>query len=495
MKRDKATLIIIFFTLIGFIFHLISLTIGFQLQFELDSSIFPDEASFLVYAQNILFGETSSLSTSYHGSLILSSLIALLYSAFGINAFLGRLFSVILGTMLIPLIYYFAKDLFNEKIGIFSAFLILISSVLRFWGVRALSDIPLTFFFTLSIYLFFKGIKKERTIWFFAAGISSTITFLIKFPGFLIFIIILIYFSILIFKSSFRNKRRLFFNFLVIIGIFLGTIFLLLMSQTAITYQPFLQIDRYIQGLLGDYTSFFFYILYSLSLNTLYGIILLLILAVIFIYSLLKLNNKILLLLIWSITYFLFFSLYGPSELYRYLLPAFPALYMLIANFFVSLIDKNRKFFAIKNHWKNKIISIFLIVILTGFMGTEIIVGEYLVVKRANTYEGMYNSSNWLMDNVNNSTNIMAPPDSLSQLEFYTNSMYTYYSLSSANDWTSILADIRDKNINYVVISDLQYPETQTLEICNLIHLYSSLVYNSTDGPFITYIYNTTSLI
>jgi 4-amino-4-deoxy-L-arabinose transferase-like glycosyltransferase len=424
----KSVLILIFITIFGLLLRLISLTIGFELQTNLNTSIFPDEASFLVYAKYIMVGETPSISTSYHGSLILSSIIAFLFMIFGTSAILGRMVSVILGTLTIIVVYYFSKDLFNEKIAITSAFLIAISSILRFWSLRALSDSPLTFFFTLSIYLFYKGIKTEKMRWFILAGISSTITFLIKYPGFLIFIIIVVYFLVLIFRKKTKHKRRIFLNFLLTIGIFMLTAIFLLLSQFAVAYQPFLQITDYIQGLFG-FNNPFFYVLYPLSLNIGYGIMILIVLAAVLIYSLIKSNDALLLLLIWCGVIFIFFSFYGGSELYRYLLPAFPALYIIIANFFINTINSNLKYFKIPNKIFRKIVMIGLIGGLIAFVGLETYVGEYFIVRRSKTYQGVYNSSNWLLSNVNSSDNIMAPSNSLSQLEFYTQSIFDYYSL------------------------------------------------------------------
>jgi hypothetical protein len=289
-------------------------------------------------------------------------------------------------------------------------------------------------------------------------------------------------------------KRRIFLNFLLTIGIFMLTAIFLLLSQFAVAYQPFLQITDYIQGLFG-FNNPFFYVLYPLSLNIGYGIMILIVLAAVLIYSLIKSNDALLLLLIWCGVIFIFFSFYGGSELYRYLLPAFPALYIIIANFFINTINSNLKYFKIPNKIFRKIVMIGLIGGLIAFVGLETYVGEYFIVRRSKTYQGVYNSSNWLLSNVNSSDNIMAPSNSLSQLEFYTQSIFDYYSLSGDNDWPSIENDLKNKGINYVIISVLQYPETQALPICNLIHFNLSPIYNSTDGNFITYIFNTTHLL
>ncbi|MHA1270792.1 MAG: ArnT family glycosyltransferase [Candidatus Helarchaeota archaeon] len=496
LRLKRSSLILLLIILISLSFRLISVTIGIDIQNNLDSSIFPDEASFLLYARYILTDTPFSQSISYHGSLILSSLIAFLYSIFGVHALLGRIISVILGGMTTIVIYLFSKELFNnEKIALFSSFLVAISSILRFWDMRALSDGPLTFFFTLSLYLFYKGYKTEKLKYFFFAGISSTITFLIKFPGIIIFPIITVYFIILTFKSNIKKRKRvMFLKFLIIMIIFSGTMVILLLSQFTITFQPFIQISFYIQNLLNQTANFFYYIFYLLSLNVVFGSLVLLFLVILIIYSLLRLNSEIILLLTWCGSIFLFFSFYGESELYRYLLPSFPALYMLIANFFITSINNSINIFKSQNQIMKKGLVILLICSLFVYMGSELIFGEYIIVKRSNTYKGTYYCSNWLLMNTNYNSNIMAPSNALSQIDFYTNGNFNYFPLSTENDWTSIVNDLKSKNINYVIISILQYPETQDLSICTLIHSYLIPIYNSTNGAFITYLFNTTGL-
>ena len=496
LKPSKSKITLLLITLIGLIFRLISLTQGIELQYKLDTSVFPDEAGFLIYAKYILNWDVGSISTSYHGSIIFSGIIAIFYSVFGVYAIIGRLISIVFETFTIVIVYFFAKEIFvSEKKALLSSFLVAISSIMRFWDMRALSDGPLTFFFTLSLYLFFKGVKKEKIKYFILAGISSTVTFLVKFPGILTFFIFFIYFMILIVKPETRyKKKRIFISFLIILILFMFTIFLILLSQLVIIYQPFIEIGEYLMVLFQQPTNLLYYIFYLLSLDTIYGIIILIFLIIIALYSIIKINNETLLLIIWCVVFFIFFSFYGGSELYRYLLPAFPALYMLISNFFIDIIVNNLKIFKFPHHIVKKIIVVLCIISLFFYTGLEVVFGEYITIKRANTYKGIYNSSIWLLKNAPDTTNVMAPMNSLSQLEFYTSDNYKYYPLSTENDWTSIVNDLRNKDIDYVIISTLQYPETQNLPICILIHSYLTPIYNSTDGIFITYIYNTSGL-
>ncbi|MHA1253285.1 MAG: ArnT family glycosyltransferase [Candidatus Helarchaeota archaeon] len=170
MKPSKSKITLLLITLIGLIFRLISLTQGIELQYKLDTSVFPDEAGFLIYAKYILNWDVGSISTSYHGSIIFSGIIAIFYSVFGVYAIIGRLISIVFETFTIVIVYFFAKEIFvSEKKALLSSFLVAISSIMRFWDMRALSDGPLTFFFTLSLYLFFKGVKKEKIKYFILA--------------------------------------------------------------------------------------------------------------------------------------------------------------------------------------------------------------------------------------------------------------------------------------------------------------------------------------
>jgi len=127
-------------------------------------------------------------------------LVAISFKVFGINIFSGRLPSVIFATLGIMLTYYFSLFLFNSYKGAVFSALILLSSSLYFLNARAArTDMTLTFFITISMLFFSKwffGEKNRRSyliLSFIAMGVATMTKgpagFLIPFASILIFLL------------------------------------------------------------------------------------------------------------------------------------------------------------------------------------------------------------------------------------------------------------------------------------------------------------------
>jgi len=66
--------------------------------------------------------------------LLVTVLNVLGFALFGKNEFGGRIFMVLLGTALVPVIYYFCKILFNRPVALLSAILVVFSQYLIYWS-------------------------------------------------------------------------------------------------------------------------------------------------------------------------------------------------------------------------------------------------------------------------------------------------------------------------------------------------------------------------
>jgi len=87
---------------------------------------------------------------------------AFFYSIFGVSELTTRIGPVIFGFLNIVILYYFAKLLFNRRTAIITG-LILGTSFQYLIQSRILyMDVPLTFFITTSLFLFYLGISKDR---------------------------------------------------------------------------------------------------------------------------------------------------------------------------------------------------------------------------------------------------------------------------------------------------------------------------------------------
>ena len=488
MRREY--LLLLFITSIGLFLRFASLLIGFSLQTNLDTSLFPDEANFLVAGRYFYEGIFPPQYLYYHNSLILSPIIAGLYSLFGITAFAGRALSVLLGTLTIPLVYLLGKELFkNEKKALLAALLLSISFIHRFWTMRALADGPLTFFFVLSLYLFIRAINAGTLRGYLWAGLSTILSVLIKYPGILVFLIVFIYLVVNIYLKQIPKKALLYYLFTV--AIFAFTILTLLLSQFALAFQPLNQISFFLNILFSGASNPFYYIFYTFFLNVFGAFIVFILLGIAVLYSIKRHSKGDILLLSWIAIIFVFFSFYGESELYRYLLPAFPALYILIGSIFIDIFQKFHFSIHQFRASRNSLIALLLIVLLGGFITAELAIGENLIVKRSMTYGGIYQMSSWLTQNGTQGAGIMAPSNSLAQFEFYTNTNFQYFGLSSAGTEAGVWAAIQANNISYVILSN-HFPETSSLPIWTIIQnnpFNYSLILSFTEGTFLTELY------
>ncbi|MHA1264583.1 MAG: ArnT family glycosyltransferase [Candidatus Helarchaeota archaeon] len=488
MKRAYWILIII--TIIGLLLRFLSIVIGFSIQANLDISLFPDEAYFLVGARYLYMGSIPPQYLYYHNSLILTPLITGLYALFGITAFAGRFISIIMGALTIPVTYFLGKELFrNEQKALLSALFLSTSFIHRFWTMRALTDGPLCFFFILSIYLFVRGINSEDWRLFIIAAISTTVTILIKYPGILIYFIIFFHIAINIYLK--RSSTKIFFYYLITIGIFAFLMIMLLLSQFAMAYQPFNQISNFINTLLSGKSNPLYYILYSFFLDPIIAFVIFILLGIITYYSIKQHKSEDILLLTWLATIFIFFSLYGESELYRYFLPALPGVYLLLSHFLVDLTKKFRFSLSTLKFGKNMIYSVLLVMLIVSFINAELIIGEDLIIKRSKTYGGIYQASTWLNYNGTPGYGIMAPSNSLSQLEFYTNNKFRYLSLTMAETSDEIWAYIQTNHITYIILSE-HFPETLSFAIYTILPTnttHYTLNFTYSDGKFMTSLY------
>jgi len=386
--------------------------------------------------------------------------------------------------------YFLGKELFkNEKKALLTAFLLSLSFIHRFWTIRALADGPLTFFFVLSIYIFIRGIHNEDWRLYILAGISTTITILIKYPGILVYLIIFFYIIFSIYLK-YISKRALLY-YLLTIGIFAFTAVTLLLSQFALAFQPLDQIFNFLDILFSGGSNPLFYIFYSLFLDIIWALLIFAILGVVLLYSIKQHKKADVFILSWLAVVFIFFSFFGESELYRYLLPAIPAVYLLISNFFIDLIQKFRVSIRQFKFSKNSAIALLLIIVLGGFATTELVIGESLIVKRSTTYSGIHHMSMWLNANGTQSEGVMAPSNAIAQIDFYTNNNFEYFELSRENSEAAIYNYIQTKNISYIILSE-HFPETLSLSIYSIIPsntTHYTLNNTYSDGKFLTYLY------
>jgi hypothetical protein len=154
------------------------------------------------------------------------------YSLMGVNAFSARFLSFFFGLLTIPLLYLIAKKIFNEKIALISAFLLVISAFhIRYALIEM--DEAMIFFILFAFYYFITGLEKKQRftlpvfIFLAIAMLIKPIT-LLFIPGFAI------YFFYFLLKEKNIQKRKELLNKNIKPLIIGSLLFLVLMSPVLV---------------------------------------------------------------------------------------------------------------------------------------------------------------------------------------------------------------------------------------------------------------------
>jgi len=275
--------------------------------------------------------------------------IAISFKTLGRNEFSIRLWHSVVALMGVLITYLVGKQLFGEKAGFFSG-LILASSLQYFYQARiTLCDIPLTFFITLSLYLFLLLVKSRNPFFFYLSIISMAAATLSKGPvGAVLPVSVIILYLIFVREKLFEKKFL--FHILMGAGLFLcivGPWFYLQVLrygkefiQRYFFYKHFARfihpIDVPVSTTKPDpFYSYFFIILAGFlpwSGVMLQG-------TGSLIKKLLKERKpEEVFTLIWAGVIFLFFSIAG-MKVPRYIMPIYPALAIISGRFFLQSED------------------------------------------------------------------------------------------------------------------------------------------------------------
>jgi len=153
-----------------------------------------DDLAYTNYANSLSKGEIQQGTLTLSTRLGLIYPTSVLYLMFGVNDFSSVLFVLLASIGNIILIFYFGKLLFNEKVGLISAFLLSFFPLEVVYSTKLFSDLPSAFFMALGVYLFlYSEKKKPNTALYFLSGISIGIGYLIRESALLIGLFFIIY--------------------------------------------------------------------------------------------------------------------------------------------------------------------------------------------------------------------------------------------------------------------------------------------------------------
>jgi len=178
-----------------------------------------DDLAYSRYAYNIKYGieQNSSLTLSTRLGIIYAT--ALSYRLFGVNDFSSVLFVLITSIGSIILIFYFGKLLFNDKVGLMTAFLLSFFPLDVVYSTKLLSDMPSAFFMALGVYIFLYSEIRSKlgSIGYFLSGVFIGIGYLVRETSLLIALFFIVY---IVYKRKIKKEYFLVpFGVLVILAI------------------------------------------------------------------------------------------------------------------------------------------------------------------------------------------------------------------------------------------------------------------------------------
>ena len=202
-----------------------------------------------VHVDRARYFPESPLFTDDNNGILLTMFILPLFKLFEVSAFWARFPSVVFGTLLVPMIYLFAKKYFNRNTAILSATLVTFSTYLVFWSRLSRNYAVFAFFFLLMLYFLGRAInvddsfkqRKNRILNYLKWqpkywGVALIVLFLSILSHQLTFLVIygIMFYHLALFIDNLFHKR---FNFLSIEAII--TYFLFIFS--AVIFVPSVQ--------------------------------------------------------------------------------------------------------------------------------------------------------------------------------------------------------------------------------------------------------------
>lgn len=275
-------------------------------------------------------------------------LMALAYQVFGVNNFSTRFWSPVFGVLSCVVVFYFGKRLYNRSTG-FLAVLVLSTFFTFFSFARhAMLDVPFIFFMLTSIFFFVVYERQgENAKYILLSGVFFGLALLTKQTTALLIPLIIAPYLVLTrksIKSLFTKQFALF----MVVGILIISPWLVYMIlqygfrfwYVFLLYNNVMRSISPLEGHVGDSLFYFNYLI--TRENILWVAILPLAVGFSLFKAFRKPNNRDVLFLIWMIVVLVVFTV-AQTKLFWYILPAFPAFAILIADFLYNLSKKLMK--------------------------------------------------------------------------------------------------------------------------------------------------------
>lgn len=131
-------------------------------------------------------------------------LIALSYMLFGAGFPSAVAVSVIFGSLMVPLVFFLGKTLYDHRVGLLAAFLLCIDPIHWVCSEKVWMETTLSFFILLAMLFFALGRKRKG--YYLLSGAAIGLALLTKYPGVLPLLVVVSYAAI--FERSLLKERN-----------------------------------------------------------------------------------------------------------------------------------------------------------------------------------------------------------------------------------------------------------------------------------------------
>ncbi len=403
------------------LFSLLAFTIIIRLYFFIKTFNQPlwwDEADYLSIAKFWAFGFPFDISIVRQ---VLWPLILTIFLSISNTELLPRIFMLALSVTSVIALYYLGKEMFDNKVGLLSAFLMSVFYLNLFFSFRLLVDLPSLAFFTLSAFFIYRYFKTKSNTALYTGSVLIGIGTLFKISTATLLFAVLIYlFTTQRFKMFLKKEiwiaLLIFFLVLspyIIWGFFQFNKFVITAAGAYNAPQPGMFFSTGFANLIGYFSLFQEYLSWLILITFILGLLSLYKLIIGF-DVLLKNQNQPL-----NTDWFLFLILLIPIIVVsfsvghvenRYIINAFPAVFILSSVFLFKITDTLKKKYKILS-----VIIILLFILCTGYI--QIQKTSSLIDSKKTSYLEVKEAGIWLKTYANQTDIVVA--QSIPQIVYY----------------------------------------------------------------------------
>jgi len=266
-------------------------------------------------------------------------LMTVSYKIFGVNEFAVRCIPAVFGIISILLTYVLAKQFFEKRVALLSALLLSLCQFHVKYSRQGMLDVPLTFFTLLTLFLFIKGYnsKSSTSTLFVLAGISQGLGILTKWHAAIFPTATILLFVCLQKKWGLLFSRKIAFYFISVVLSTLPWLVYMYVSFPEATRALILFELGGRPSYLSSRGPFWYFGMLMWGLSPWAPIVLISVF-----YSALKRSSGDFFLLLISGTTFFTFEI-STYKLYFYILPIIPFLLILTAQFIYNIVKLREK--------------------------------------------------------------------------------------------------------------------------------------------------------